>query len=422
MPRKLRIKFVGPTRPKKLPTTSATKAKIPLNKYQVKTSGVTKSQAANIQYRPMNKKPKLGDLGYKQQRQLKATASIEKQGFKLDVKTGEILDPKKLRSPVLRTATPVGELTIPIKRTAKNYNVKVPLTPLPKKKPPVVKTKVLPKSLASGKPNKYGRVVKDLPSGTKKVIGDPKIRAQVEGSKQTITNLKGQRGELKAIQKDIKKYSPKRAANPKLIDTYKKSLKTIDKKISHEKMNPRFASKKDKGSWQRITKGQLLKYFPEKAVKFAVKRVASKALGPAGLISDVAESARLTKSIGGHLKRIFVGPKKPTWTTPKVDKTIERTAWKPLQKSGLKTARVYEPQRPFPKEKSFFKEGATKKNDPFLRNTSTKKPIKSTNIAKKVKTFKLKQTPLKKVNNPMVSTPLGKDGMTRYPGNKMTRK
>jgi len=421
MPRKPRIKFVGPTRPKKLPTTSATKAKIPLNKYQIKTTGVTKSQAANIQYRPISKKLKLGDLGYNQQRQLKAKASIEKQGFKLDTKTGEILDPKKLRPPVLRTATPVGELTIPIKRTDKNYRVKTKLEPIAKIKPKVFKTKILPKSLSAGTPNKYGRIEKSNLPGTKKVVGDPKIGRQIEGTKQTITNLKAQKGELKSIQKNIKEFSPKKAANPKLIESYKKSYKTIDKKISHAKMNPRFASKKDKGSWQRITKGQLKKYFPEKFVKFAVKRVASKALGPAGIISDIAESARLTKSIGGHLKRIFVGPKKPNWKSPKVGKSLERHNL-PVKDKGSKTARVYEPQRPFPKEKSFYKEGSIRRKDEFLRNTSKKKPITSTNIAEKVKTFKLKPTPLKRVNNPMVSTPLGKDGITRYTKNRMTRK
>ena len=69
-----------------------------------------------------------------------------------------------------------------------------------------------------------------------------------------------------------------------------------------------------------------------------------------------------------------------------------------------------------------YDKGPIFRNDPFLRNTSTKKPITSTNIAEKVKTFKLKPTPLKRVSNPMVSTPLGKDGITRYSGNKMTRK
>jgi hypothetical protein len=407
VPRKPRIKFIGPPRPKKTITTSATKAKIPLNKYQIKTTGVTQSQAANIQYRPISKKLKLGDLGYKQQKQLKAKASIEKQGFKLDTKTGEILDPKKLRPPVLRTATPVGELTIPIKRTDKNYRVKTKLEPIAKIKPKVIKTKNLPKPLVK---NNTGL------SGTKKVINNNKVFVDYDPTQTKKDTLVKSKKQLLSVKKSLKDYpTSSNVGPPKSQSSLYKTGKSIGK------VNKNLVAVNKQLGIEKIAKLQE-KTLAKKFLQFTAKRVASKALGPAGLIGDLAESVRLTKSIGGHLKRIFVGPKKPNWSTPKVDKAIERNTLSLNKGTRIKTQRIIEPVRPFPREKSMYDKGPILRNDPFLRNTSTKKPITSTNIAEKVKTFKLKPTPLKRVSNPMVSTPLGKDGITRYSGNKMTRK
>ena len=143
MPRKPKIKFVGPPRPKKTITTSATKAKIPLNKYQVKTTGVTKSQAANAQFNIETKKTpisnkysnkivytklKPGDRGY---RDLKGRVEIEarvkvldRSGTRLDTSTGEI-GPKKVWKGNKRVTVPLEKFGVKFSYKIKN---KLPLT------------------------------------------------------------------------------------------------------------------------------------------------------------------------------------------------------------------------------------------------------------------------------------------------------
>lgn len=405
MPRKPKIKFVGPPRPKKTITTSATKAKIPLNKYQVKTTGVTKSQAANAQFNIETKKTpisnkysnkivytklKPGDRGY---RDLKGRVEIEarvkvldRSGTRLDTSTGEI-GPKKVWKG--------------------NKRVTVPLEPLPKIKPHVIKTKNLPKPLVKSNTGL---------AGTKKVINNNKVFVDYDPTQTKKDTLVKSKKQLLSVKKSLKDYpTSSNVGPPKSQSSLYKTGKAIGK------VNKNLVAVNKQLGIEKIAKLQE-KTLAKKFLQFTAKRVASKALGPAGLIGDLAESVRLTKSIGGHLKRIFVGPKKPNWSTPKVDKAIERNTLSLNKGTRIKTQRIIEPVRPFPREKSMYDKGPIFRNDPFLRNTSTKKPITSTNIAEKVKTFRLKPTPLKRVSNPMVSTPLGKDGITRYSGNKMTRK
>ena len=85
---KLKPEVIGNTKIFKAPkwkTVSATKAKIPLNKYQVKTTGVTPRQASNIRFRPISQKLHIGDIGYRtitKATKLANTARrLEAQGF-----------------------------------------------------------------------------------------------------------------------------------------------------------------------------------------------------------------------------------------------------------------------------------------------------------------------------------------------------
>jgi len=420
-------KFVGPPKPKKSITTSATKSKIPLNKYQVKTTGVTKSQAANIRFRPISQKLHIGDIGYRtitKATKIADTAKIlDIQGFtKLNPSTGEIHKKSKW----------VG-----------NKRVKIPLDPLPKKKgKPIIKKKVLNprdiKRYSQPMKERVGSRLSTYVSGTKPVGNNPNsgFFDFPETSDEKIKRLKKEKSlrlYRKKHDKRIFKLKPTVASMYQhTISSNKNYIKDINNAIREEKLfNPEkvISEKVIKPSppGTKLYKGEhglkqglatthpwTLKKKPKtpnkipyntRTGKLALKFVAKRALGPVGLVWDAVEYGPLVgRVLAKNLKRLHKISK---------ERAIRRGNVGRGPKIPGTTHKVFEPQRPFPREKSIYK-SFSGRNDPFLRNTSKKKPIKSSKVKETVNTVKLKQSRKTKVNNPMLSTPIGKDGITQY--------